>query len=132
MNFDFSDDQKLLKQTAADYLREHSPLSVCRAVLESDASYSEALWSGIAQMGWLGTAIPEEYGGAGFGDLELAVIAEEVGRALAPIPFASSAYLASEAILRLRARRASRAPGAEGDGDEMEQGQARRHQDPGR
>jgi alkylation response protein AidB-like acyl-CoA dehydrogenase len=100
MDFDFSDDQKLLKQTAADYLREHSPLSVCRAVLESDASYSEALWTGIAQMGWLGTAIPEEYGGAGFGDPEMAVIAEEVGAALAPIPFSSTAYLASEAILQ--------------------------------
>ncbi|MCZ6783309.1 MAG: acyl-CoA/acyl-ACP dehydrogenase [Proteobacteria bacterium] len=100
MNFDFSEDQKLLQKTAKDYLEEHSPLTVCREVLESDAPYARDLWKGAAQLGWLGTAIPEEYGGAGFGYLELAVIAEEIGRALAPIPFASSVYLASEALLR--------------------------------
>ncbi|MEE8580142.1 MAG: acyl-CoA dehydrogenase family protein [Myxococcota bacterium] len=99
MNFDFSEDQKLLQQTAKDYLQEHSPLSVCREVLESDTPYSKALWKGAAELGWLGSVIPEEYGGAGFGHLELAVIAEEVGRALAPIPFASSVYLATEALL---------------------------------
>lgn len=99
MNFDFSDDQKLLRTTAREYLEEHAPLSVCRAVLESNASYSETLWKGVAQLGWLATAIPEEYGGAGLGHLELVVIAEEIGRALAPIPFASSAYLATEALL---------------------------------
>jgi acyl-CoA dehydrogenase len=99
MNFDFSDDQKLLRKTARAYLDEHAPLSVCRAVLESNAPYSEALWKGVTDLGWLATAIPEEYGGAGFGRLELAVLAEELGRALAPIPFASSIYLAAEALL---------------------------------
>jgi len=100
MNFDFSDDQKLLQQTARDYLDDHSPLSVCRQILESDAPYAEALWKGAAEMGWQGAVIPEEYGGAGFGYLELALIAEEIGRALAPIPFSSSVYFATEAILR--------------------------------
>jgi alkylation response protein AidB-like acyl-CoA dehydrogenase len=101
MNFDFSDDQKLLRRTAREFLSAHAPLSLCRAVLESDASYSDTLWKEVAALGWLGTAIPEAYGGVGFGRLELAVIAEEIGRALAPIPFSSSAYLASEAILLL-------------------------------
>jgi len=50
-------------------------------------------------MGFLGVAIPEEYGGAGAGHLELCVIAEEVGRALAPVPFSSTVYLAAEALL---------------------------------
>jgi len=100
MNFDFSDDQKLLQQTARDFLEEHSPLSVCREILESDAPYSRDLWKGAAELGWLGVAIPEAYGGAGFGYLEAAVIAEEVGRALAPIPFSSSVYVATEAILK--------------------------------
>jgi acyl-CoA dehydrogenase len=98
MNFDFSDDQKLLRQTAREFLSEHAPLSLCRAVLESDAAYSDTLWKSVAELGWLGTAIPEEYGGAGFGHLELAALAEELGRALAPIPFSSSVYLAAEAI----------------------------------
>ncbi len=100
MNFDFSDDQKLLQQTARDYLAEHSPLAVCREILEGDAAYAETLWKGAAEMGWQGAVIPEEYGGAGFGYLELVLIAEEVGRALAPIPFSSSVYFATEALLR--------------------------------
>jgi alkylation response protein AidB-like acyl-CoA dehydrogenase len=100
MNFDFSEDQKLLQKTARDFLAEHSPLSVCREVLESDQPYSQALWKAAAEMGYPGTVIPEEYGGAGFGYLELAVVAEELGRALAPIPFSSSVYLATEAILK--------------------------------
>jgi alkylation response protein AidB-like acyl-CoA dehydrogenase len=100
MNFDFSEDQKLLQQTARDFLEEHSPLSLCREVLESDQLYAAELWKNTAEMGWQGAVIPEEYGGAGFGHLELAMIAEEVGRALAPIPFSSSVYLATEAILK--------------------------------
>jgi acyl-CoA dehydrogenase len=99
MNFDFSDDQKLLQQTTRDYLAEHSPLTVCREVLETDKPFAAELWKGAAEMGWQGAVIPEEYGGAGFGHLELALIAEELGRALAPIPFSSSVYFATEAIL---------------------------------
>ena len=50
-------------------------------------------------MGWLGTAIPENYGGLGLGYLELCVIAEEMGRVLAPVPFSSTLYLFAEAVL---------------------------------
>jgi len=99
MNFDFSDDQKMLGKTARDFLDEHAPLSLCRAVFESDASYSDSLWKSMAELGWQGTAIPESYGGAGFGRLEMAVLAEQVGRALAPVPFCSSVYLATEALM---------------------------------
>ena len=99
MNFDFSEDQKLLQKTARDYLAEHCGLDVCRSVLESNGTHSDALWKGVAEMGWLGAAVPEEYGGAGFSRLELALIAQELGRALAPIPFGPSAYLVSEALL---------------------------------
>jgi len=98
MNFDFSEDQRLLQQTARDYLAANAPLSVCRRVLESGEPYAKELWQGAAELGWLGTAIPEEYGGAGFGHLELALIAEELGRALAPIPFGPTIYVAAEAI----------------------------------
>ncbi|MCH2170836.1 acyl-CoA/acyl-ACP dehydrogenase [Myxococcota bacterium] len=99
MNFDFSEDQKLLQQTARDYLAEHSSLDLMREVLESDATYSDTLWKRTAEMGWLGATIPEEHGGAGFGPLELALLAHEVGRALSPIPFSSSVYLATEALM---------------------------------
>jgi alkylation response protein AidB-like acyl-CoA dehydrogenase len=99
MNFDFSEDQRLLQQTARDFLEDQSPLQVNRDVLEGGTHYNPEIWAGVAEMGWLGAAVPEEYGGAGFGHLELVLIAEEVGRALAPIPFSSSVYLATEAIL---------------------------------
>lgn len=100
MNFDFSEEQKLLQKTVRDYLAEHCPLPVVREVLESSQPYASELWKGAAQLGWLGAVIPEEFGGAGFGYLELALIAEEIGRSLAPIPFGPSVTLASEAILR--------------------------------
>jgi alkylation response protein AidB-like acyl-CoA dehydrogenase len=99
MNFDFSEEQKLLQKTARDYLDEHSPLAAARAVLESGGTHDAELWKGVAEMGWLGAAIPESHGGAGFGHLELSLLAMEVGRALAPIPFGPSVYLVTEAIL---------------------------------
>ncbi len=92
MNFDFSEEQKLLQHTAKEFLAEHSPLTLVRDVLEHDSGYSKELWKGIADLGWLGVAIPEEYGGAGYGYLELAVIAGEIGQAIAPIPFGSTVY----------------------------------------
>ncbi|MDE2463345.1 MAG: acyl-CoA/acyl-ACP dehydrogenase [Alphaproteobacteria bacterium] len=100
MNFDFSDDQKLLREQARRFLSERCPPKAVRAVLESEASHDRALWSAIAEMGWLGTSIPEEFGGLGLGYLELCVIAEELGRVLAPVPFASSIYLFAECLLR--------------------------------
>jgi acyl-CoA dehydrogenase len=99
MNFDFSDDQKLLKDQARKFLAERCPPKKVRAALESGLGFDAALWKGVADMGWTGTAIPEAYGGLGLGYLELCVIAEELGRALAPVPFSSSVYLAAEALL---------------------------------
>jgi alkylation response protein AidB-like acyl-CoA dehydrogenase len=99
MNFDFSDDLKLLREQARKFLRERCPSSAVRRVLEGPEPYDEALWQEIASMGWTGAAIPEEYGGAGLGHLGLCVLAEELGSALAPVPFSSSAYLATEAIM---------------------------------
>lgn len=99
MNFDFSDDQKQLRDEARKFLAERSPPKAVRAVLEGKAPYDRELWKGLAEMGFLGVAIPENFGGAGAGHLELCVIAEEMGRAIAPVPFASTIYLAAEAIM---------------------------------
>src|SRR5271156_1662071 len=99
MNFDFSDDQKQLRDQARKFLAEKCSPKAVRAVLDGKESYDPALWKGLAEMGFLGVAIPEAYGGAGAGHLELCVIAEEMGRALAPVPFSSTVYLAAEAIL---------------------------------
>ena len=99
MNFDFSDDQKQLRDQARRFLSEKCPPKAVRAVLEGKADYDRELWKGLAEMGFLGVAIPEEFGGTGAGQLELCVIAEELGRALAPVPFASTVYLAVEALM---------------------------------
>mgnify|MGYP001025603245 FL=1 len=99
MNFEFSDDQKQLRDQARRFLAEKCPPKAVRAVLEGSAGYDKVLWSGLAEMGFLGVAIPEEFGGTGAGHLELCVIAEEMGRALAPVPFSSTVYLAAEALM---------------------------------
>ncbi|MEM7253219.1 MAG: acyl-CoA dehydrogenase family protein [Pseudomonadota bacterium] len=98
MNFDFSDDQKLLQTATRDFLEDKSPLTVNRSVLENGEPMDAALWTGAAEMGWLGTVIPESFGGAGFGHLEQVLVCEELGRALAPIPYTSSS-IAVEALL---------------------------------
>ncbi len=101
MNFDFSDDQKFLKGEARKFLEARCPTSKVRAVLDDPAKLATTPASGARwpAQGWLGAAIPEAYGGLGLGHLELCVIAEELGRALAPIPFASTAYFLAEALM---------------------------------
>jgi alkylation response protein AidB-like acyl-CoA dehydrogenase len=100
MNLEFSEDQKFVQKTARDFLAKRADLDVCRRVLESPAAgYDAELWKGVAEMGWLGAVVPEAQGGAGLGYLELVLIAEEIGRALAPIPFGPSVAMATEALL---------------------------------
>ena len=99
VNFDFSPDQRSLREQARKFLAEHASSTCVRRILEGAAPYDAELWRGMAEMGWMGTAIPETHGGAGFGYLELCVLAEELGRSLAPTPFSSTIYLASEALL---------------------------------
>lgn len=100
MNFDFSDENKLLREQARRFLADRCPTSAVRRILEGDETHDRALWQGMAEMGWLGAAVPEAYGGAGLGAEGLCVLAEEIGRAIAPVPFASSVCLATEALLR--------------------------------
>jgi alkylation response protein AidB-like acyl-CoA dehydrogenase len=99
MNFDFSDDQKQLRDQARKFLTEKCSPKAVRTVLDGKAPYDRELWKGLAEMGFLGVAIPEKFGGAAAGHLELCVIAEEMGRANAPVPFSSTVYLAAEALL---------------------------------
>ena len=99
MNFEFSAEQKELQDQARKFLAEKCPPRVVRNVLEGKDSYDRDLWKALAGMGFLGVSIPEKFGGAGAGYLELCVIAEEIGRALAPVPFASTVCLAAEALL---------------------------------
>jgi alkylation response protein AidB-like acyl-CoA dehydrogenase len=99
MNFDFSDDLKQLRDQARRFLSEQCTPAIVRRSLDGQETHAAALWHAMAEMGWIGAAIPEQYGGAGLGYEGLCVLAEELGRVVAPVPFASTAYLAAEAIL---------------------------------
>jgi alkylation response protein AidB-like acyl-CoA dehydrogenase len=99
MDFDFSDDQKQLKDQARRFLEAKSSPKAVRVILDGPEPYDRELWKGLAEMGFMGTAIPEAYGGLGASYLELCVIAEELGRAVAPVPFSSSIFLAAEFLL---------------------------------
>lgn len=99
MNLDFSDEQKELQDQVRRFLAEKCPPAAVRAVFEGPEPYDRALYEGLAGLGVLGVAIPEAYGGMGLSHLELCLIAEELGRVLAPVPVASSIYLAAEFLL---------------------------------
>jgi alkylation response protein AidB-like acyl-CoA dehydrogenase len=108
MDFDLSKPQKLLKQSARELLARECPIERVRSLMATDTAYDSALWEAIADQGWTGLLIPEEYGGLGLGLVELAAVAEEMGRACLPGPFLSTVW-ASALILHsdnedLRAR----------------------------
>ncbi len=100
MDFDFSPEQKEIQHQAARLLAQECDLRAVRRVLEGEAPYDRALWTKVAELGWLGVALPESCGGLGLGAGTMCVIAEELGRALAPLPVASSIWLAAEALLQ--------------------------------
>lgn len=99
MNFEFSAEQVQLREQVRRFLDQHSSSAAVRAILDGPDSYDAKLWKGLAEMGLLGIVIPEVHGGLGLTYLELCVVAEELGRALAPVPFSSSVYLATEFLL---------------------------------
>jgi alkylation response protein AidB-like acyl-CoA dehydrogenase len=100
MDFAFSEEQEMLRDTARRFLEDKAPSAVVRRLMETDEGFDEGLWSEIAQQGWQAMAIPEEFGGAGFTTLEAGILMEEMGRALFPAPFLSSIVLGAELILR--------------------------------
>lgn len=99
MNFAFSEEQEMLRETARRYLDDKAPSEVVRRLMDSETGFDEELWSGIATQGWQAMAIPEEYGGAGFSFMEMAILMEEMGRSLFPSPFLSSIVLGSQLLL---------------------------------
>jgi len=98
MNFDLSDEQKMLAEQARALLSEHSSYERLRQLIDAGAEWDEPLWRRMADLGFLGAAIPEEFGGLGLSDLDQGVIAAELGRANAATPFFSSIVLAANAV----------------------------------
>jgi alkylation response protein AidB-like acyl-CoA dehydrogenase len=90
VNFDFTDDQRAIKDTARDLLANRFKLERLRELAESKA-YADDAWKEISELGWPGIFIDEEHGGQGLGVLELVILQEELGYVLAPLPFLSNA-----------------------------------------
>jgi alkylation response protein AidB-like acyl-CoA dehydrogenase len=90
MNFDFSDDQQAIKRTAKELLAERFKMERVRELAEA-AEYDDATWKELCELGWAGIFIGEEHGGQGLGTVELIILMEELGYALAPLPFLSNA-----------------------------------------
>jgi alkylation response protein AidB-like acyl-CoA dehydrogenase len=90
MDLSLSETQELLKNAAREFLENECPETLVREMEEDERGYSPELWKKMAEQGWQGLLIPEEYGGAGFDYLDLCVLLEEFGRALVPGPFMST------------------------------------------
>jgi len=101
MSLVLSEDQLILKQSAADFVKKESPLSRVRKLRDErdPDGFSRALWRKMAELGWQGILIPEQYGGLSMGYADLACVLEEFGRNLLPEPLLSTVALGANAVL---------------------------------
>jgi len=99
MNFDFSEEQNILKSSARKFLEKECPSALVRALEEDEKGYSPDLWRRMASMGWLGAVFPEEFGGTAGNIVDLCLLQEEMGRVLLPSPFLPTVVLAGRTIL---------------------------------
>jgi alkylation response protein AidB-like acyl-CoA dehydrogenase len=90
MNFDLTDDQRAIKRTASEFLASRYKLETVRELAEGERGFTDEQWRELAELGWPGVVIPEHDGGLGLGAVELLVIQEELGYALAPSPLFST------------------------------------------
>lgn len=93
MDFGLSDEQEMLRRTARDFLTKHCPPTLVWAMATDARGCPPELWQKMAQLGWMGLAFPEEYGGAGGTLVDLMVLLEEMGRACLPGPFFTAVVL---------------------------------------
>src|SRR5437899_2865700 len=99
MDLGLDEQQEMLKNFARDFLEKECPESLVREMEEDEKGYSPELWQKMAQQGWMGLIIPEEYNGTGMNVCELVVLLEEFGRALVPGPFISTVVLGGVPIM---------------------------------
>ena len=99
MDLELSPDQELLRQTVRRFLADQAPMTYVRAHLDDERGTSEQVWKGLGELGVIGLLVPERYGGAGMGMVEMGVVLAEMGRAAHPGPFLSSAVGAVSVVL---------------------------------
>ena len=102
MEFAFTTEQNLIRETARAFCNENGSSARVRAVMETSSGYDATVWEQMAvEMGWAGIAIPERFGGAGLGAIELGILQHEQGRRLLPTPFFATVCLAAPIIAAL-------------------------------
>ena len=99
MDFSLTEEQEMLRTSARDFLLKECPKSRVKELEEDDKGYDPAIWQQLADLGWTGLVIPEQYGGSGGAFLDLAVLLEEMGKSILPAPFFSTIALCTLPIL---------------------------------
>jgi alkylation response protein AidB-like acyl-CoA dehydrogenase len=99
VDFGFSEEQEMLRQSARNLLEKECPSTLVRRLMEEARGYEPELWKKIAELGWLGLVIPEAYGGSALSYVDLVLVLEEMGRVVLPSPFIWTVMVA-EAINR--------------------------------
>lgn len=99
MDMGLSEIQQMLKNSAREFLAQESPLTLVREMEDDDRGFTEELWRQAASLGWTGIPFPEQYGGTGGSFLDLAVLIEEMGRALLPGPYFATVVLGGLTVL---------------------------------
>ncbi|MCK4722018.1 MAG: acyl-CoA/acyl-ACP dehydrogenase, partial [Dehalococcoidia bacterium] len=99
MEFSLNEEQEMLKSMARDFLANECPKTLVREMMEDEVGHSPELWKKMADVGWLGLILPDEYGGTGMNFRDLTILCEEMGRAMLPGPFVSTLLLAGVPIL---------------------------------
>ena len=104
MNFEFSDDQLVMKEEVRKLFEKEDSVKRNRNILEGDENFDKDLWSKVVEMGLTAITIPEEHGGIGLGFLELCVVAEEMGRAIGKVDGKVTGAIKAVGMRRERAK----------------------------
>ena len=98
MDFGFSEEQDMLRDSVRSFLADECPMTYVRQMMEDERGFSDEMWSKMAGLGWTGLIVPEEYGGAGLSMVDMVVVLEEMGKVVMPGPFYASAILGAVAF----------------------------------
>jgi len=90
MDFGFSEEQEMLRKSARDFLAKEAPMTYVRQMMEDERGFRDDLWRKMAELGWTGLVLPEDFGGAGLDFVDMVVVLEEMGRVVLPGPFFST------------------------------------------
>jgi alkylation response protein AidB-like acyl-CoA dehydrogenase len=98
MDFGFSEEQEMLRQSVREFLDTECSMTYVRQMMEDERGYSEEQWKKMAELGWTGLIVPESYSGAGLSMVDMVVVLEEMGRVVMPGPFFASTILGALAV----------------------------------